>query len=82
MMWNREKETLSRDEYAKVQFEGLKKSLNRVSRLYWSKLKRKGDKKRARSNLAINSFRIVIYRRINTLFLSSENTYEFMRSNR
>ena len=29
-MWNREKETLSRDEYAKIQLEGLKKSLNRV----------------------------------------------------
>ena len=29
-MCNREKETLSRDEYAKIQLEGLKKSLNRV----------------------------------------------------
>ena len=29
-MWNREKETLSRDEYAKIQLEGLKKSLRRV----------------------------------------------------
>ena len=29
-MWNREAETLSRDEYAKIQLEGLKKSLNRV----------------------------------------------------
>ena len=29
-MWNREKETLSRDEYAKVQLEGLRKSLARV----------------------------------------------------
>ena len=29
-IWNREKETLSRDEYAKIQLEGLKKSLRRV----------------------------------------------------
>ena len=29
-MWNREAETLSRDEYAKIQLEGLKKSLARV----------------------------------------------------
>ena len=29
-MWNREAETLSRDEYAKLQLEGLKKSLRRV----------------------------------------------------
>ena len=29
-MWNRTAETLSRDEYAKLQLEGLKKSLGRV----------------------------------------------------
>ena len=29
-MWNRTAETLSRDEYAKLQLEGLKKSLQRV----------------------------------------------------
>lgn len=29
-MWNREKETLSRDEYASLQLKGLKKSLSRV----------------------------------------------------
>ena len=29
-MWNREKETLSRDEYSHVQLQGLKKSLERV----------------------------------------------------
>ena len=29
-MWNREKETLSRDEYAKLQLDGLKKTLDRV----------------------------------------------------
>ena len=44
MMWNREKETLSRDEYAKVQFEGLKKSLNRVwgNEFYRERLKKGG----------------------------------------
>ena len=29
-MWNRAAETLSRDEYAKIQLEGLQKSLKRV----------------------------------------------------
>ena len=43
-MWNREKETLSRDEYAKVQFEGLKKSLTRVwgNEFYRERLKKGG----------------------------------------
>ena len=43
-MWNREKETLSRDEYAKVQLEGLKKSLNRVwgNDFYRERLKKGG----------------------------------------
>ena len=43
-MWNREKETLSRDEYAKVQFEGLKKSLSRVwgNEFYRERLKKGG----------------------------------------
>jgi phenylacetate-coenzyme A ligase PaaK-like adenylate-forming protein len=39
-MWNREKETLSRDEYSKLQLEGLKKSLARVwgNEFYGSRL--------------------------------------------
>ena len=43
-MWNREKETLSRDELAKVQLEGLKKSLNRVwnNEFYRERLKKGG----------------------------------------
>ena len=43
-MWNREAETLSRDEYAKIQLEGLKKSLNRVwtNDFYRSRLKAGG----------------------------------------
>ena len=43
-MWNREKETLSRDEYAKLQLEGLKKSLNRVwsNDFYRTRLQRGG----------------------------------------
>ena len=43
-MWNREKETLSRDEYAKLQLEGLKKSLNRVwgNEIYRTRLQQGG----------------------------------------
>jgi phenylacetate-CoA ligase len=43
-MWNRTAETLSRDEYAKLQLEGLKKSLNRVwaNEFYRKRLKRGG----------------------------------------
>ena len=43
-MWNRTAETLSRDEYAKLQFEGLKKSLGRVwsNDFYRERLKRGG----------------------------------------
>ncbi len=43
-MWNREKETLSRDEYAKLQLEGLKKSLARVwnNEFYRSRLAKGG----------------------------------------
>ena len=43
-MWNREKETLSRDELAKVQLEGLKKSLGRVwnNEFYRERLKKGG----------------------------------------
>ena len=43
-MWNREKETLSRDEYARVQLAGLKKSLARVwaNEFYRERLKRGG----------------------------------------
>ena len=43
-IWNREKETLSRDEYAHVQFLGLKKSLDRVwgNEFYRERLKRGG----------------------------------------
>ena len=43
-MWNRQAETLSRDEYAKIQLEGLKKSLNRVwaNDFYRTRLKRGG----------------------------------------
>ena len=43
-MWNRSAETLSRDEYAKLQLEGLKKSLNRVwtNEFYRERLKRGG----------------------------------------
>ena len=44
MMWNREKETLSRDAYAKLQLEGLKKSLARVwaNDFYRERLKKGG----------------------------------------
>lgn len=44
MLWNREKETLSRDEYAKIQLEGLKKSLNRVwgNEFYRTRLQKGG----------------------------------------
>ncbi len=43
-MWNREAETLSRDQYAKIQLEGLKKSLARVwnNEFYRSRLQRGG----------------------------------------
>ena len=43
-MWNREKETLSRDEYSKLQLEGLKKSLARVwgNEFYRSRLEKGG----------------------------------------
>lgn len=43
-MWNRAAETLSRDEYAKIQLEGLKKSLCRVwtNDFYRSRLQRGG----------------------------------------
>lgn len=43
-MWNRTAETLSRDEYAKLQLEGLKKSLNRVwgNEFYRTRLKAGG----------------------------------------
>ena len=43
-MWNREKETLSRDEYLKLQLEGLKKSLARVwtNEFYRSRLEKGG----------------------------------------
>jgi len=43
-MWNRAAETLSRDEYAKLQLEGLKKSLNRVwtNGFYQERLKKGG----------------------------------------
>ena len=43
-MWNRTAETLSRDELAKLQLEGLKKSLNRVwlNEFYRERLKRGG----------------------------------------
>ena len=43
-MWNREAETLSRDEYAKLQLEGLKKSLNRVwsNEFYRARLQKGG----------------------------------------
>ena len=43
-MWNRTAETLSRDEYAKLQLEGLKKSLCRVwsNDFYRERLKRGG----------------------------------------
>ena len=43
-MWNRTAETLSRDEYAKLQLEGLKKSLGRVwsNDFYRERLKRGG----------------------------------------
>ena len=43
-MWNRTAETLSRDEYAKLQLEGLKKSLNRVwaNDFYRNRLQRGG----------------------------------------
>ena len=41
-MWNRTAETLSRDEYAKLQLDGLKKSLSRVwtNGFYRERLKR------------------------------------------
>jgi phenylacetate-CoA ligase len=43
-MWNREKETLSRDEYSAIQLEGLKKSLRRVwgNEFYRERLARGG----------------------------------------
>ena len=43
-MWNRTAETLSRDEYAKLQLEGLQKSLRRVwnNDFYRSRLARGG----------------------------------------
>ncbi len=43
-MWNREKETLPREELAKLQLEGLKKSLNRVwgNEFYRSRLQKGG----------------------------------------
>ena len=43
-MWNRAAETMSRDEYAKVQLEGLQKSLRRVwgNDFYRERLKRGG----------------------------------------
>ena len=43
-MWNRTAETLSRDEYAKIQLEGLKKSLKRVwdNEFYRARLKKGG----------------------------------------
>ena len=43
-MWNRTTETLSRDEYAKIQLEGLKKSLKRVwdNEFYRTRLKKGG----------------------------------------
>jgi phenylacetate-CoA ligase len=43
-MWNRNAETLSRDEYAALQFEGLKKSLGRVwgNEFYRERLKKGG----------------------------------------
>jgi phenylacetate-CoA ligase len=43
-MWNRTAETLSRDEYARLQLEGLKKSLNRVwsNDFYRKRLQRGG----------------------------------------
>ena len=43
-MWNREKETLSRDEYAKLQLDGLKKSLERAwgNDFYRERLKKGG----------------------------------------
>ena len=43
-MWNRTAETLSRDEYAKIQLEGLKKSLNRVwgNEFYRTRLQKGG----------------------------------------
>ena len=43
-MWNRTAETLSCDEYAKIQLEGLKKSLNRVwnNEFYRERLKKGG----------------------------------------
>ena len=43
-MWNRTAETLSRDEYAKLQLEGLKRSLSRVwtNEFYRERLKRGG----------------------------------------